>query len=125
MTYQKLTPNYGTADADDESSPLFLAVADEAGVANKKKNGVLTLAVVAVCFLFFTLGGIYKGSSNSDSDASGNQWCFVQPCESECVPWQGSRPDADCFMHVTVSGSHSVTHNTVGSGEVSVAIIPV
>ena len=96
MTYQKPTPNYGTADADDESSPLFLAVADEAGVANKKKNGVLTLAVVAVCFLFFTLGVIYKGSSNSDSDSSGNQWCFAS-CERECEPRQESSPDNSCF----------------------------
>ena len=96
MTYQKPTPNYGTADAEDESSPLFLVVADEAGVANKKKNGVLTLAVVAVCFLFFTLEVIYKGSSNSDSDASGNQWCFVN-CRFECVQWQWSRPYPACF----------------------------
>ena len=63
MTYQKSTPNYNNADAD-ESSSLFLTVADASpssslghdGVATKK-NGVLMVAVVATCFL---LGTIYS-----------------------------------------------------------------
>jgi len=94
MTYQKPTLNYGTADADDESSLLFLGVADEAGVANKKKNGVLTLAVVAICFLFFTLGVIYQGSSNS----LGFSGAFLLRSEPEpaCMPVYDPKKDY-CF----------------------------
>jgi len=64
MTYQKPTLNYGTGDAD-ESSPLVLIVDDASPSLAVKKKKAQTLAVVAACFLFFTLGVVYQGSSNS------------------------------------------------------------
>jgi len=66
MTYQKPSLNYGSAD---ESSPFVPTVAD-AGAATKKKKNVQTLAIVAACFLFFTLGVIYQGNSNDLSEAT-------------------------------------------------------
>ena len=71
MTYQKPTPNYDNAE---ESSSLFLTVADASpsslfgqdGVATKKNHGVHMIAVVAIYFFVGTNAVIHQGSSFSN-----------------------------------------------------------
>jgi len=90
MTYQKPTLNYGSTDAD-ELSQLYSAVANGAEAATKKRN-TRNLALVATCFLFFTLGVIYQGNSNrrgvdfteASLLRSGTAFPFYDPSEDYC-----------------------------------------
>ena len=78
MTYQKPSPHYDTADADEASS-LVLTVVDASpsfslgpdGVATKKKNGVPTMrAMITMCFVLGTLVVLYGGRSGRNSNTA-------------------------------------------------------
>ena len=74
MTYKTQTPNNDNTDAD-ESSSLFLTVADASpsfllgqdGVATKKNHGGRMIVVVAICFLLGIIAVTHQGNSSSSN----------------------------------------------------------
>ncbi|OEU14173.1 hypothetical protein FRACYDRAFT_240704 [Fragilariopsis cylindrus CCMP1102] len=129
MTYQKPTPNYDNADADaDESSSLFLTVADATPTSSlgqervaTKKNGVLMVAVVATCFL---LGTIYstnptsvRNNDKNDSASAIAEFCGQVPVANAgaCsifidTPNFGNTP-ADCIV-ACITSLNEIVNNT-------------
>ena len=114
MTYQKPTPNYDNADAD-ESSSLFLTVADASpssslghdGVATKK-NGVLMVAVIATCFL---LGTIYSPLSSSSSSSNNNRAVALLQDQIEIVYDRNNDKNDSAMSIAEICGQELVTNS--------------